>query len=197
MNIRIISTKIASVIIVLGVLFFFQAAYEKTDLILMILKSLGVTFLTAGAFGRVWASAYITGLKNKKLITGGPYSLIRNPLYFFSMLSFIGAGLVFGSISIALIFAILFFITHWKAIITEEGRLRRIFGDEFTEYMKNVPRFFPRSFKIKHGDSLAIPSRSFMRAVIDCSLIMGTIIAAQILEWAHLTSLLPTYFQLP
>ncbi len=43
------------------------------------------------------ASAYIAGLKSKRVISYGPYSIMRNPLYFFSSLGFIGAGLTFGS----------------------------------------------------------------------------------------------------
>ncbi|GIS42766.1 MAG: hypothetical protein Ct9H90mP15_08060 [Candidatus Neomarinimicrobiota bacterium] len=31
-------------------------------------------------------SLYVEGFKTKKLITEGPYSMVRNPLYFFTVL---------------------------------------------------------------------------------------------------------------
>jgi protein-S-isoprenylcysteine O-methyltransferase Ste14 len=37
---------------------------------------------------RLWCSLYISGYKNSQLITSGPYSLCRNPLYFFSFVGF-------------------------------------------------------------------------------------------------------------
>ena len=51
-----------------------------------ILWFFGWLFVGIGVMGRIWCSLYISGFKNAKLVTEGPYSLCRNPLYLFSYL---------------------------------------------------------------------------------------------------------------
>ncbi|MEA3499845.1 MAG: isoprenylcysteine carboxylmethyltransferase family protein [Candidatus Marinimicrobia bacterium] len=186
-----------AIIIIIGVLFFSQNIYEKNGITNLLLESFGIVLLIIGAFGRTWASAYISGFKNKKLITTGPYSISRNPLYFFSFLSFFGAGLVFRSILLTFFFTLLFFIMHWPTILQEERKLNRIFGESFESYMNSVPRFFPSSLKVDHSKLVSFSPKNFMRAVMDNSLILSTIIFAHIIEWLHLHSALPTFYYLP
>lgn len=50
---------------------------------------LSFVFLLVAALGRVWTSAYISGRKNHELVVNGPYSLTRNPLYFFSFFAYL------------------------------------------------------------------------------------------------------------
>ena len=41
---------------------------------------------------------YVGGRKNAELVTTGPYSMMRNPLYFFSLLGVAGVGAQTGSV---------------------------------------------------------------------------------------------------
>ena len=66
------------------------------------LSIIGFVLVTLGGFGRLWASLYVEGFKTKKLITEGPYSMVRNPLYFFTVVILLGFCLVVKSIPIAL-----------------------------------------------------------------------------------------------
>ena len=54
------------------------------------LSVIGFVLVTLGGFGRLWASLYVEGFKTKTLITEGPYSMVRNPLYFFTIIIILG-----------------------------------------------------------------------------------------------------------
>src|SRR5882757_8547660 len=45
----------------------------------------GVVLIVLCVMGRTWASLYIAGRKGEKLVSDGPYSVCRNPLYLFSI----------------------------------------------------------------------------------------------------------------
>jgi protein-S-isoprenylcysteine O-methyltransferase Ste14 len=105
------------------------------------LESTSVGFLLAGAIGRIWCSVHIAGRKNALVVAQGPYSVCRNPLYFFSMFAFMGAGLAFEPFTVFAIFAAVFFATHWPTILGEERYLRSVFGADHDAYCARVPRF--------------------------------------------------------
>ena len=187
--------KIISFFISIGILFFSRDIYGDGAAGL-ILESLGVLLLIFGAFGRAWASGYISGHKNKDLVTDGPYSLIRNPLYFFSFISFLGVGLVFRSGILTIAFGGLFFYTHWRTILKEEKKLKVIFGDSFEAYITSVPRFIPKSLKIVHPKQISFSSSHFTKSLVECALILTAIIGANIISWLHLHEILPVIFPL-
>jgi protein-S-isoprenylcysteine O-methyltransferase Ste14 len=103
----------------------------------------GIVLVAIASLGRMWCSLYIAGYKNKKLITEGPYSACRNPLYFFSMIGVIGVGCSTEMLTFPAVFFIFFTICYPFVIRSEEKRLRQLFGAEFEEYSERVPAFFP------------------------------------------------------
>jgi protein-S-isoprenylcysteine O-methyltransferase Ste14 len=81
----------------------------------------------------------------QKLITGGLYSYVRNPMALGAFLILEGIGFLFGSIFLVVLFAPLPVILYGlfiKAI--EEKELEMRFGDEYRQYKNRVPMFFPR-----------------------------------------------------
>src|SRR5690348_6223459 len=134
------------------------------------LEVVAVVLLTISAFGRVWVSAFISGRKTVELVTDGPYSISRNPLYFFSFIAYLGAALAFEKLTLVLAFAAFFFITHWSTIIAEETKLRTAFGAAFDEYANRVPRFVPRPSLIAMPESVTFHAATFNRAILDCTL---------------------------
>lgn len=116
----------------------------KDEMISFLLFLLGIILVAVASLGRMWCSLYIAGYKDKKLITSGPYSLCRNPLYFFSMLGIVGIGFATETFTIPLAFIFLFSIYYPFVIKSEENRLESSFGYVFKEYKKKVPSFFPK-----------------------------------------------------
>jgi protein-S-isoprenylcysteine O-methyltransferase Ste14 len=147
--------------------------------------------LLAGAMGRVWSSAYISGRKNNELVMDGPYSLTRNPLYFFSFLAYVGGGLAFEKLTVAFAFGVAFFLTHWATILAEEKKLRGKFGETYDEYARRVPRFIPRIGKMDLPEYVTFKPEIFNRAVLDCSLIMSVFILAHLIEYFQNAGVLP------
>jgi protein-S-isoprenylcysteine O-methyltransferase Ste14 len=53
----------------------------------------GFLLMMTAVLCRVWTSAHIAGHKDAQLITFGPYSVCRHPLYAFSLVGGLGIGL--------------------------------------------------------------------------------------------------------
>jgi len=109
----------------------------------------GCLLLLIGFLLRVWATFhfYVQGMKvislvpQNSLITSGPYSFSRNPLYLGgNIFIFFGATLFLGSPTGLFLTFINIFVTDLM-IRREEKQLERIFGEEFKRYKGQVRRW--------------------------------------------------------
>ncbi|MCZ7673499.1 MAG: isoprenylcysteine carboxylmethyltransferase family protein [Chloroflexi bacterium] len=75
-----------------------------------------------------------------KLVTQGPYALVRHPLYFFSMLL-----LWFNPVMTlnSFFFNTLASAYFWAGSRVEERRLADFFGEQYQAYRRRVPGLFP------------------------------------------------------
>jgi len=114
---------------------------------------LGLLIAVCGELIRLWAVSWAgsetrtTGkVGGTYLVINGPYAYVRNPLYVGNVLIYFGLGIMsFALFPYLQILAIAFFVFQYYEIIKEEeGFLKEKFGNDFTEYLKNVPRIFPR-----------------------------------------------------
>lgn len=103
----------------------------------------GYALLAFCAMGRLYSTAFIGGIKNKNLVTVGPYSVCRNPLYFFSLCGAAGLGFATASLTVTAIIFFGFLIVYIGLISREEEFLQDKFGKEFTIYKNKVPRLLP------------------------------------------------------
>jgi protein-S-isoprenylcysteine O-methyltransferase Ste14 len=127
---------------VFGVIFFI---FSKPHFSLFYIA---LPFILAGIFLRTWSAGTI--VKKSKLITIGPYSLVRHPLYLGSFL--IGIGFtILGGIEWMLGFLFGFFIFYFPKIIMEEETLKKIYGDEYERYKRETPLFFPKTLRFRRG----------------------------------------------
>ncbi len=118
----------------------------------------GFLIALAGELIRLWAVSHAgsetrtTGkVGGSFLVISGPYSYIRNPLYFGNILIYFGIGIISMSLFPYLqIIAILFFLFQYYYIILEEERYLASTFDNYNLYFKEVPRIFPRLTPFKN-----------------------------------------------
>lgn len=184
------------IVAVVGLTVFSTPAYADASGFSLFLTLSGFFLLAISAFGRAWASVFLAGKKNQQLITDGPYSMMRNPLYFFSFLGFFGAGLAFNSIIAALALTGIFFLTHWTTILKEEKNLQGYFPDTYPEFMRTVPRFLPSLRLLKYPETLTLSPAVYTKAMLESALVLLVFPVAMIVDWAHANALLPVLMRL-
>ena len=140
---RIIITRMAAVAAAVALLGSKSRWEESDGIMTLVLFVAGIVLVGIASLGRMWCSLYIAGYKDETLITTGPYSVCRNPLYFFSLLGAAGIGLCTETVLFPLAFLVLFALYYPFVIKSEEKRLKKLFGDQFESYAHRVPAFFP------------------------------------------------------
>ncbi len=83
----------------------------------------------------------------KKLVVVGFYRYVRNPMYLGFFVGWIGLWVVFGRANVVAITvaALVVLGTALFVRLYEEPTLRKMFGADYEEYCKNVPRWMPRA----------------------------------------------------
>ena len=133
----------------------------------MLINALGFVLIVVAAFGRIWSSLYISGYKEDRIVTEGPYAIIRNPLYVFSFLGAIGLGLATANLLILAVIASTFLLYYPLVVFAEERNLRHKFGQEFVAYMHQVPRFLPRRLHLVEPDRYPVRPRHVRRSLLE------------------------------
>jgi protein-S-isoprenylcysteine O-methyltransferase Ste14 len=82
----------------------------------------------------------------RKLVITGPYRFVRNPMYVGMGFVLLGEALVFPNISEVLL---VLMVVLWAAVTLfivafEEPVLRRMFGEDYEAYCRQVRRWIPR-----------------------------------------------------
>lgn len=86
-----------------------------------------------------------SGVGGSNLVTHGPYSVIRNPLYAGNILIYSGFGIMSNSLFpyLQLAGVLYFSLQYYAIILNEENYLRNNFKEEYRIYEAHVMRFFP------------------------------------------------------
>ncbi|MCX9075910.1 MAG: isoprenylcysteine carboxylmethyltransferase family protein [Candidatus Methanoperedens sp.] len=120
------------------------------------LRMMGWISLIAGLLLHAW-TAKLLGLKGLigyaeirpaeeyeyKLITSGPFSVVRHPTYLAHTLLLLGVFLLTGYLGTGVLVVLDFLISYFVITRLEERELNQRFGKKYQEYRKEVPRFFP------------------------------------------------------
>ncbi|TGS89835.1 isoprenylcysteine carboxylmethyltransferase family protein, partial [bacterium M00.F.Ca.ET.177.01.1.1] len=87
------------VVVLFAALLFGQSTFPPDTPVHESIEMFGVLLIFLGIVGRLWSTLYIGGRKSSEVVTGGPYSITRNPLYVFSTVAAAGVGAQIGSFS--------------------------------------------------------------------------------------------------
>jgi protein-S-isoprenylcysteine O-methyltransferase Ste14 len=156
----------------------------------------GITLAGFGAAGRAWATSYISGLKMKELVTSGPYSLCRNPLYFFSFILGIGFGFCSKTLTIPTITAIVMSILYHFQIRREERILAQQFGVDYQHYLATVPRFFPSFANYHEAETVHISTKPLRKGMFGIAFLLILIGVLELMRGLHEAGVLPKLFQI-
>lgn len=80
----------------------------------------------------------------QRLVVGGMYRYVRNPMYVTLLVAIAGEALLLGRLSLLLYAAVVAVVTNVFVRFYEEPALRRQFGEEYEAYRQAVPGWWPR-----------------------------------------------------
>ena len=189
-----ISRSVAAIFVPL--LLFVESAQEG-KMVSAVLFLSGLVLVGIATAGRLWCALYISGHKNRRLVMEGPYSLTRNPLYFFSLLGFAGVGFATETFSGGVAAALLFALVYPFVIRHEEHFLRSQFGQAFDEYCRSTPRFFPRLRAFREPESYVVEPGRFRRAIGDVLWFVWAVGLIELFESLREYGVLEPLIQLP
>ena len=137
---------------------------------------------------RVWGTAWLGAgivnhgdMKAGVVIAGGPYRFVRNPLY-------LGTGLMMLAMSFIMpvtgavftIVLIAFFLL--RLILGEEAFLAGRLGEPYQQYLRSVPRIFPR---LRNNLPVLSGRPQWGRALLAESNPIGVFLILAILSWRY------------
>ena len=188
-------SKIFSTLLIILILFS-GSIWEDRKLISDALFLAGALLVSVATVGRLWCSLYISGYKNNALITTGPYSVNRNPLYFFSLLGAVGVGLGTETVTVPSIILIAFSLYYPFVIRKEEKHLRNIHGKRFDDYCREIPRFFPTFSRFTEPDSYVAKPKVFRKRVLNALWFVWILGILELVEAFHEYSVVPIFLKL-
>ncbi|MBY2912533.1 methyltransferase family protein [Rhizobium leguminosarum] len=158
---------------------------------LTLFAQIGTLLVAFGVIGRVWSIIYVGGLKNSELVTEGPYSVTRNPLYLFSLFAISGVCLVFGSLVATATFTLLAYLVFRYAAKREALYLSHLFGERYAEYARRTPFFWPDLSMFRWGQVHAISRNALLVTTRDALFIFAMIPLSELVEYLRESGFLP------
>jgi protein-S-isoprenylcysteine O-methyltransferase Ste14 len=113
--------------------------------VMAVVFSVSSVLLTMAAIrelGKQW-SLEARLVEGHKLVTTGPYNLVRHPIYTAMLGKLIATGIVISHWAVLLVAIAIFLIGTYIRTRFEEGLLADAFGEEFAKWKARVPGLIP------------------------------------------------------
>ena len=157
----------------------------------------GYLLMLVGLIIRIWSILYIGGRKSNQLVTDGPYSLCRHPLYVGTFLVAAGVGLAFENIPMLIAIVGIIAPIHLFVMHLEERHMSKRFPEDFAAYRQRVPWLCPRLRGYTSAEKISVSVRSIRRVLIDTVAVLLVPEVEDFLEVLHDQGILPVLWYFP
>lgn len=180
------------IVLAFAVLVFVGSAHD--ELTHEHIETLGLALIMVGIGGRLWATLYIGGRKSAEVVSTGPYSITRNPLYLFSTIAAAGVGAQTGSYVITVVFMVLCAAAFHLVALREERYLSATLGDEYRAYLHRVPRFLPNPLLYRDDPEVTFQTGRLRATLLDGLVFLAAIPVLEAMETAQEMGWVPVLF---
>lgn len=187
----------ALVLLFIGPIALSEPVYPRQSLPGLAIFIAALLCLAGAVMVRVWASLYVGGRKGRELVRGGPYALVRNPLYVGTLIGAVGIGLCFGSITLGVALPFFSFLVLNWVVKLEETRLREEFGPPFDVYRSEVRRWMPKSLKFENAARIEVDTGTVMRTLLQALLFFSAVAVSSGLDLARDAGWISALIRLP
>ena len=190
---RLIVVQAAAVFAVILLLFSRPALAEGSNGH-EVVETIGFAMVLICFLGRLWSILFVGGRKNDELIVSGPFSMTRNPLYFFSTVGAVGIGLMFGSALAAAMLGLASYAVFRFTAGKEAEYLAGKFGAVYTAYAERTPRFWPNPLLYRDEDQWLFSTRALKSTFRDGLYFLALFPVIEAVEYFRVSGALPTLF---
>ncbi len=190
---RMMGSKIA-LLITLTVVITTRQFFADESLYHEAFELLGNFMVAICAMGRVYSTAFLGGFKNNKLVDHGVYSIIRNPLYFFSLIGIAGVALISNHLVVMLGLPLFFILLYSRLIAREEGYLLEQFGQDYIDYKKRVPALWPRFSQYRAPETTQMYPKFLNKAFLDAVWWLSALPFIEAVEYLQDLNIYRTFF---
>jgi protein-S-isoprenylcysteine O-methyltransferase Ste14 len=187
---------ILAVIIVIAFTMMIFGGSVHDELMHEYIETLGLLLILVGIGGRLWATLYIGGRKSAVVVSTGPYSITRNPLYLFSSIAAAGVGAQTGSYVVACSSMVLCAAVFHLVARREEQFLSATLGGEYLSYLQRVPRFLPNPLIYRDDAEVTFQTGKLRVTFVDGLVFLAAIPVLEAIEIAQESGAVPILFWL-
>ena len=192
-RLRITQTWYLALLLLAGV----SAGWPSSALADQLCGSLALLLVVGGSLGRIWCSAFIAGRKDETLVSNGPYSRCRHPLYSLSWIVGAGLGLATRSLTLTALTLVILALLFWRATVAEEQFLELAHGESFRRYRAATPRFVPRAASEIWPAAIDVIPAIFRKSFRDATAMLLLLLLIDTAHRLRLAGVLPTWLALP
>lgn len=192
---RLLIVQLMSVAVIMTLLLS-RPIWDENRTFHELIEMTGLAFVLVCIFGRLWSILYVGSRKNNELVTNGPYSITRNPLYLFSTIGAAGIGMMFGSIIVAAIMGSATYLVFQMTARKEAAFLQAKFPAEYASYAARTPLFWPNLRLYRDAGETTFSPTALKRTFLDALYFLAIFPAIEGIEYLQTTGHLPTYLWL-